>query len=46
MVNIKNTLTSNIKVVVIREVSTILAPDEQSDITVGSDERVEIQPNT
>ena len=44
MVKIKNTLTSNIDVVVIKEVTTTLAPDEEKEIAVASNERVEIKP--
>ena len=44
MVKIKNTLATSVDVWVIKEVITTLAPNEEEEIAVGSDERIEIKP--
>ena len=44
MVKIKNTLASNINVVVIKEVTTTLAPGQEQTFDITPEERVEIQP--
>jgi hypothetical protein len=43
VVKIKNTLTTSLNVCVIKEVVTTLAPGEEKEIAIASDERVEIK---
>lgn len=44
MVKIKNTLTTSVDVWIIKEAVTTLAPNEEKEIAVATDERIEIKP--